>query len=76
MSGVDGASWNNKTLDVVSLTFQVRNTISEFHVDDSSNIFANDPSWLSLPNDTKHFRPEVTVIFLALLLPGDTERLA
>jgi hypothetical protein len=41
-----------------------------------SNIFANNPSGPECGNDSKHLWPEVTVIFRALSLPGNTERLA
>uniref|UniRef100_A0A6M3JNW8 Uncharacterized protein n=1 Tax=viral metagenome TaxID=1070528 RepID=A0A6M3JNW8_9ZZZZ len=74
--GVDGASWYNKRLDFVAFTFQVRNTIVEAHIDEASNIFANDPRGLCFGNHPKHFRPEITVIFLASSLPGTGERLA
>jgi len=55
--GVNGASRNNKRLDGVAFTFQVRNTSVEFHVDDSSNIFTNDPSGPGFAYNPEHFRP-------------------
>ena len=64
--GIDGASRNNKRFRGVALVFQVSNTIVEFHVDDASNVFANNPSWLNFFDDSKHFRPEITVICLSL----------
>jgi len=48
----------------------------ECHIDDSRNILTNDESRSDFGNDAHHFRPEVTVIFRALSLPGNTERLA
>jgi hypothetical protein len=74
--GIDGASWNNKCLAGVTRIFQVRKHLVEFHIDDSNNIFANDPKRLHLPYNSKHLRPEKTVIFRASLVPGDTEWLA
>jgi len=74
--GVDGASWNNKRLDFVTFSLQVRNTIVESHIDEASNILANDPTGLEFRYNSKHFRPEETLIFLALSLPGAGKRLA
>tara|TARA_R100001509_G_scaffold158629_1_gene124061 strand:- start:91 stop:438 length:348 start_codon:yes stop_codon:yes gene_type:complete len=74
--GIDGTSWNNKRLAGVAFTFQVRKHRVEFHVDDSSNVFANDPSGLYFAYDSEHLRPECAVIFCASLLPGNGERLA
>jgi hypothetical protein len=48
----------------------------EFHIDDSSNIFANDPSGPLLFNNSQHFRPEIAVIIFASSLPAITEWLA
>jgi hypothetical protein len=76
VSGIDGTSRNNKRPRGVADAFQVRKDIVEFHRDDSSNIFTNDPSGLGFPNNSQHFRPDRTVICLAESLPGDTERLA
>ena len=76
MSGIDGTSRNNKRPRGVADAFQVRKDIVEFHRDDSTNIFTNDPSGLGFPNNSQHFRPDRTVIFRASSLPGDTERLA
>ena len=76
VSGIDGTSRNNKRPRGVADAFQVRKDIVEFHRDDSSNIFTNDPSGSRLANNAEHFRPDRTVICLAESLPGDTERLA
>jgi hypothetical protein len=73
--GVDGTSWNNKRLDFITFAFQIRTHLFEFHVDDSSNVLTNDPSGSCFRYDSEHFRPEVTVICLALSLPGDGKRL-
>jgi hypothetical protein len=62
--------------DFVSDAIQVSKHLVEFHADDSNNIFSNNPTGLCFLNDAQHFRPEVTVIFLASSLPGVTERLA
>jgi hypothetical protein len=76
MSGIDGASWNNKRPAGVAFVFQVRKHFVEAHVDVSSNIFSNDPSGPCGNHDPTHFRPEMTVIFLAPPLPGETKGLA
>jgi hypothetical protein len=68
--GIDGASWNNKRLDGVAFTFQVRKHSVEFHVDDSSNVFTKHPSGPGLLYNSEHFRPERTVICRASALPG------
>jgi hypothetical protein len=42
VSGIDGASWNNKRLDGVTRSFQVRKTTVEFQIDDASNVLAKE----------------------------------
>ena len=74
--GVEGASWNNNRPCGVPFAFQLRKHIVECHLDDSSNILCKDPTGSCFFNNAEHFRPEVTVIFLASLLPGLTEWLA
>jgi len=74
--GVDGASWNNDRFDFVTFRFQISVHLVECHVDDPSNILTNDPSWPCLAYDSEHFRPEIAVICLASLLPGNAEWLA
>jgi hypothetical protein len=74
--GSDGTSRDNKRLDFVTDTLQVRYTFVESHIDEAVNILTNDPTGPDFRYDTEHFRPECTVIFLALSLPGNAERLA
>src|SRR5690606_2353162 len=74
--GADARSWNKERPAGVTFTFQVRKYIVEAQRDMPSNILSNDPSGPQLPNKSKHFRPEVTVIRLASSLPGCGERLA
>jgi hypothetical protein len=74
--GIDTASWNNDRLDFVTTRFQVNTHLFEFHIDDSSNILTNDPTWLCLLYDSEHLRPEMAVIVFASLLAGTTVRLA
>ena len=76
--GIDGASWNNKWDGAVSDAFQVRKAALEAHpvVNKTSDIFANCPSTLYSFNNSQHFRPEISVIFCASLLPGCGPRLA
>jgi hypothetical protein len=74
--GIDGTSRNNKRLAGVPDAFQVRKHLVDRHTDDSSNILTNNPSGPEFFDNTQHFRPEETVIFLASSLPGDRKRLA
>ena len=74
--GVDTASWNNERPCLVAFSFQIRKDRVEFHLDDANNVLSNNPSGPDLRNDSKHLRPEVTVIFCASSLPRLRERLA
>jgi hypothetical protein len=74
--GVDGASWKYNRPCGVPFAFQLRKHIVECHLDDSSNILCKHETGSCFFNNAEHFRPEVTVILLASLLPGLTERLA
>jgi len=74
--GIDSTSRKIKRCPSVTLTFQVSEHRVEFHRDDPRNVFTNDPSWLNLPYDSKHLRPEVAVISRASSQPGLAERLA
>lgn len=72
----DAASWNHKCPRCVAFTFQVRKHIVERQIEDVSNIFSNDPSGPQLVDNSKHLRPEITVIVLASALSGLGEGLA
>jgi RNA 3'-terminal phosphate cyclase len=74
--GVDAASWNIKRLAGVALTFQVSKHLVERQIDDSRHILTKHPSGPDFRYNSAHFRPEVTVIFLASALPGDRKGLA
>jgi hypothetical protein len=74
--GIDTASWNNEALNLVSFRLQVSKHRFECQIDDSNNILTNDPSRPEFSYDSKHFRPEITVISKASSLPGRAERLA
>ena len=54
----------------------VKKVIPELHPDDSRHIFSQDPSGPGLRDNSKHLRPEMTIIRRAALLPGKAERLA
>jgi hypothetical protein len=73
--GIDTASWNKETLDFVTFRVQVRKHLVECQIDDSRHIFTKHPSGPEFPYNSAHFRPEVTVIVLASVLPGNGERL-
>jgi hypothetical protein len=59
----------------VTCTFQVSTHLIECHTDEPSNILSNNPSRPEFLHQSKHFKPEVTVILCAFSLPGNTERL-
>ena len=46
----------------VAFALQVSAHIVECHSDEPRNVFANDPAGLTLSYNSKHLRPEVTVI--------------
>jgi len=73
MGRVDGASWYNETLDLVVQLFQVSTHLSECHLNDSSNILANDEMGLDLSNNPKHLRPEEAVVLRSLSLSCGAE---
>jgi hypothetical protein len=75
MGSSDGCSRNNKRPRGVAETFQVSEHIVECHCDETSNVFANDPSGSRECNDAAHFRPEVAVVLFAFLLACDAEGL-
>ena len=74
--GIDGRSRNNERPCGVVHTFQVRKHFVEAHADVPSNILSKHPSGPAFVHEPSHFRPEVTVIFLAPSLPGHTKGLA
>jgi hypothetical protein len=74
--GIRGDSRNNKAPCLVSFGFQVRKHLVEAHRDVSSNIFSNNPSGPDSLDNSKHFRPEVSVIFIASSDPGKAKGLA
>jgi hypothetical protein len=74
--GVDGASRNNKRCCFVTEAFQLSQHIIECQIDDSRHVLTKYPSGPDRLDNAEHLWPEETVIFLAALLPGNTERLA
>ena len=74
--GVDGTSRNNNRLRPIADTLQVSKHTVQFHPDDSSNVFTNNPSGPQCGNNVEHCRPQVAVITRASSLPGQTVRLA
>jgi hypothetical protein len=76
VSGIDGASRNNKRFAGVAESFQVSQHVVEAHRDVASNVFANSPTRPELPYKPSKFRPEMAVISRASTLPGKTEWLA
>ena len=73
---IDGTSRNTKRPCGVLTGFQVRKHSVEAHLNVSSNILSKHPTGPAFSHEPIHFRPEVAVIFLAALLPGDTKGLA
>jgi hypothetical protein len=76
VGSIDGTSRNNKRPAGVACGFQVRLHSVERQADDPSNVLAKEPSWSDLCNKPIQFRPEVAVIRLRELPPGDGKRLA
>jgi hypothetical protein len=74
--GIDRTSRNIKRLRGVPDILQVRKHFVEAQPDQPRNILSNNPSGPEFRHNSEHFRPEMAVILLASLLPGDTERLA
>jgi hypothetical protein len=60
----------------VTFTFQISLHDVERHIGKVINVFDNHPSGVTSLHNAEHFRPEVTVIVRAVLLPGTAERLA
>jgi len=76
MRGIDGTSWNNNRPPGVAFTLQVSQHLVETQGDVTSHVFSNDKNGSRLFNNSKHLRPEVTVIRRAPTLPTGTEGLA
>jgi hypothetical protein len=76
MSGIHGASWNNKRPCGVALGFQVRKHTVEFHAsvesNEARNVLKDDPFGVQELNNGKSRRPEPAVILRASALPGLT----
>lgn len=72
---IDGTSRNTDRPDGVAETFQVSTHLVECQIDETRHILAKEPSGPESAKAADHFRPEVTVIALASLLPSKTERL-
>jgi hypothetical protein len=77
---VDGDSWNNKRLDFVTFTFQVRAHLLEYHAvvpsNEATHVFSDDPCRFDVSYNRKHFRPLVAVIARASSSSGVAEWLA
>jgi len=80
VGSTNAASRNNKRERFVACIFQVSKHTLEDHASvltkEARNILCQHPFGLCFPYDSTHLRPEETVIFLALPLPGTTEWLA
>jgi hypothetical protein len=73
--GANRASWNIKRPCGVAFALQVREYFVQAQLDDSSNIFSNNPSGPAFPDKSKHFRPEMSGVVLGALLSCVAERL-
>lgn len=80
MRRIDGASWNTKRLDFVAIRFQVRAHAFEYQAvvpsSEATHVLSDDPSWSALPDDSKHFRPEMAMVLRSSSSPGGGKRLA
>jgi hypothetical protein len=74
VGSVDGASWNQKREDFVAFSFQVSLHLVEYQpsipTKQAANVFAHNPTWLNLPNCSKHLWPEVAVIVFSKSFSG------
>ena len=76
MQRVEGRSWNNKRLAGVVRTFQVSEHLVECQFDDSSNVFANNPTGLEVFINAEHVWPQVAGISVSELFSCQGKRLA
>lgn len=80
MERVDGDSWNNKRLDVVTFSFQVSAHLFEYHAPpdskEATHVLSDDPCRFCKPYNSKHLRPEMAVVFRSLPSSGLGKRLA
>jgi hypothetical protein len=80
MRCVFGTSWNNKRLNFVPLTFQVKAHLLEYqspiNIRDTKNIFCDDEFGFNLLYCSKHLAPQVAFIICAFSFPGKAEGLA
>lgn len=69
MRCVDGSSWNNERADFVSRFLQVSTHLLEYQSSvpskEAANVLAQDEGRTALPDDSKHFWPEMAVVFRA-----------
>jgi len=72
---IDGTSRNNKRLDFKAEAFQVSTHTFECHTDETRNVFTQEKNGLCFVNNAKHFRPEIPLVILSLLLSGKGEGL-
>jgi len=73
--GTDARSRKKERPAGVTRTLQVSKHVIECQTDEASNILSNDPSGPEFLHHSKHFRPEITVVFRAFSLAGTGERL-
>jgi hypothetical protein len=75
VGSVDTASWKYKREDLVPTSFQVSLHFVEYHpsipTNNAANIFPHNVARLNLANNSKHCRPEVSVILFSKSLTGD-----
>jgi hypothetical protein len=60
----------------IGFTCHFKDICPLYHAGESTNIFSNNPSRPEFLDNSKHFRPEETVIIRSSALSGNTERLA
>jgi hypothetical protein len=74
VGSVDGTSWKYKRLYFVPLSFQVSLHLVEYHpsipTNKAANVFAHNPCRLNFPYCSKHFGPEMALIFFTKPLSG------
>ena len=73
--GANRASWNIKRPRGVALTLQVREYFVQAQSCEPSNVLSNNPSGPEFPDNSEHFRPEMSGVVGSSLVAGMGERL-
>jgi len=73
--GANRASWNIKRPRGVALGLQIREYFVQAQSRESNNVLSNNPSGPEFPDNSEHFRPEMSGVVGSSLVAGMGERL-